>query len=137
MENRILRTILGGIVGSAFLTIINVFLAPIMGVKINLATMLVNQTDIAPTSGWFTCTMIGVLYLVGILFAFAYLFLFREMVTQIGNIYLKGFIYGIVVFLIAELGMILMGDEMKMMTVIVLLLSHLVYAITVVKIINE
>jgi len=107
MENKLGRSILAGIVATAIMTVVGV-IAPYMGLpKMNPAEMLSGMLGVSTVLGWLMHFMIG------IIFAIVYVYLFNPRV-HIHNGAGKGLVYGIVVFVFAQIMMFLMSKMMPM-----------------------
>lgn len=100
---KIKQALLGGIVGTAVMTVI-MMIAPMMGMpEMNPPEMLSVMMGMPIAVGWLMHFMIG------IIFALAYAFLFINVVKKINNNILKGAIFGFVVFIFAQIMMGIMG----------------------------
>jgi hypothetical protein len=107
MANKLGRSILAGIVATAIMTVVGV-IAPYMGLpKMNPAEMLSGMLGVSPVLGWIMHFMIG------IIFAVVYVYLFNPRV-HIHSRAGKGLVYGIVVFVFAQVMMFLMSKLMPM-----------------------
>ena len=132
MKQNILKTILGGIFGTILLTLMALFVAPMMGVKMDPPAMLAMKFHVSMPLGWLMHFMMG------IMFAFFYLVIVRILVGKVTNVWVKGLIFGAVVFVIAAVGMSVMGAMVpSIMGLMALLMAHLVYGMGVVRTINE
>jgi hypothetical protein len=107
MNTKISKSILAGMIGTIIMTIV-MMVAPMMGMpKMSPPAMLANMLDMPLVVGWLMHFMIG------IVFAFSYTYLFAPKV-KIGNIFLKGAIFGFVTFLFAQIMMAVMGTMLPM-----------------------
>jgi len=107
MDSKVSRSILGGIVGTVLMTMI-MFVAPTMGMpKMSPPDMLAGMMGMPIMFGWIMHFMIG------IIFALAYTFLFAPKV-KISSICLKGAIFGFVAFIFAQIAMAMMGAMFSM-----------------------
>ena len=89
MANKFQKSVLAGIIGTILMTIVTM-IAPIMGMpKMSPPDMLAGMIGMPIVVGWVMHFMIG------IIFAFAYTYLFAPKV-KIGNIFLKGAVFGFV-----------------------------------------
>ena len=94
MNTKISKSILGGLVGTTLMTLVTM-IAPMMGMpKMSAPAMLAGMMDMPLAVGYIMHFMIG------IVFAFAYTFLFASQV-KIRNIFLKGAVFGFIVFVFA------------------------------------
>ncbi len=108
MDNRIIRTMLAGIAATAVMTVV-MFVAPMMGMpKMNPAEMLSMTMGFSLTFGWIMHFMIG------IGFAFSFLLIFSKLLSKISNNILKGAIFGFIAFVLAQIGMAMMGLMLDM-----------------------
>lgn len=132
-------SITSGVIATAIMTAF-MFLAPMMGMsKMNPAEMLAGMMGVPVIAGWLMHFMIG------ITFAAGYIFVFYPFV-KIGNKYLKGALFGIAVFIFAQIAMFMMSlvfgemppPEGSMALMIVgSVLGHVVYGIVVALIAKE
>lgn len=107
MNNKIQKTILAGIIGTAIMTII-MMIAPMMGMpKMSPPNMLSGMLGLPVFVGWLMHFMIG------IIFAFAYTYL-CILKWKIQNVYLRGVVFGIIAFIFAQIIMAIMGAMMPM-----------------------
>lgn len=106
MITKISQGIIAGILGTAAMTMV-MFMAPMMGMpKMNAAEMLSMMTGTPVVTGWIMHFMIG------IIFALGYTFIFMDIVKRINNKVLKGSIFGLAVFVFAQIVMAIMGAMM-------------------------
>ena len=107
MENKLVRSILAGVVATAVMTGVT-FMAPMMGLpKMNPAEMLSGMLGVSPVLGWLMHFMIGTI------FAVVYVYLFNPRV-HIHSRAGKGLLYGFIVFVFAQIMMFLMRKLMPM-----------------------
>ncbi len=103
MNNRIQQSIIGGIVATLVMTIV-MFLAPMMGLpKMNIGQMLSMLLGVPVFVGWIMHFMIG------IIFALSYTLIFSKIVARINNKVLKGVLFGLAVFVFAQIVIVIMG----------------------------
>lgn len=108
MNNRILKTMLAGIAATGVMTAV-MFIAPMMGMpKMNPAAMLSMTMGMPIAMGWIMHFMIG------IGFAFSYLLIFSKILGKISNNILKGALFGFIAFVLAQIGMTMMGLMLDM-----------------------
>lgn len=138
MNKKIQSTILAGIIGTAIMTVI-MMVAPMMGMpKMSPPEMLSGMLGMPVFVGWIMHFMIG------IMFAFAYTYLFAPKV-KISNLFLKGAVFGFVVFIFAQIMMALMGMIMPMpamegsmiLTMIGSLMGHIIFGMAVAKTVGK
>ena len=107
MENKLVRSILAGVVATAVMTGVT-FMAPMMGFpKMNPAEMLSGMLGVSPVLGWLMHFMIG------IIFAAIYVYLFNAHI-HIHSRAGKGLLYGFIVFVFAQIMMFIMNKIMPM-----------------------
>ena len=137
MNTKISKSILAGIIGTIIMTII-MMIAPMMGMpKMSPPAMLANMLDKPLVVGWLMHFMIG------IIFAFGYTYLFAPKV-KISNIFLKGAVFGFVVFIFAQIMMAIMGamlpmpkmEGSMMLMMIGSIMGHIIYGMTVSRIVK-
>jgi uncharacterized membrane protein YagU involved in acid resistance len=135
MSEKIKQSLIGGIVGTIAMSIIT-WMAPLMGFpKMSPPDMLAGMFGLPVFAGWVMHFMIG------IIFALAYIFLIQKYLRKIPNRYVKGAVFGIIVFVFAQIMMSIMGavftpvpSPAGSMVLIVSgsLIGHIVYGIVVV-----
>ncbi|HET6243139.1 MAG: hypothetical protein H0V01_10585 [Bacteroidetes bacterium] len=128
------NTLIGGITGTVIMTIFG-YLAPFMGLPgMNPAEMLSMMMGVPNIVGWIMHFMIG------IIFAAFYFYLFINWLKKMDSKWLRGIVFGIIIFIIAQIAMGVMGaimggmpePENMMLMMIASLLGHIVYGIGVV-----
>jgi len=103
MNNKITKTLTAGVVATIAMTIV-MFMAPLMGLpKMNAAEMLSMTMGFPIIVGWIMHFMIG------IIFALGYTFIISKLLFKISNKILNGAIYGMIVFVFAQIAMAMMG----------------------------
>lgn len=123
------KTILGGIVATLAMTML-MLIAPMMGMpKMNTGEMLGGMMGGSVVLGWMMH------FVIGIIFAYAYVLLLNNKLP-IANNYMRGAIYGFIVFIFAQIVMATAGamgmmpempkDNMAMM-IAGSIMGHLVY----------
>jgi len=136
MNKSMKRVIVAGVLATIVMTIITM-LAPMMGMpKMSPPNMLAGMLGMPIFVGWVMHFMIG------IVFAVTYQKLFSSKLP-INNVLLKGAVFGVVVFVFAQLVMKLMGAMMGMpamegslvMQMVGSLIGHIVYGIVVAKVV--
>ncbi len=140
MSNKIKQSIIGGIIATAVMTAV-MMIAPMMGMpKMSPPAMLSMMTGFPIIVGWLMHFMIG------IIFAMAYAFLFIKVVQKVSNNILKGAIFGFAVFIFAQIAMVMMGAMMggmppmegsMMLMMIGSIMGHVIYGITVAMFVKE
>lgn len=139
MTTKIKQAFIGGIIGTAVMTVV-MMIAPMMGMpKMNPPEMLSMMMGFPIVVGWLMHFMIG------IIFAMAYAFFFFNFVKKVSNNILKGAIFGFAVFIFAQIMMAIMGMmftmppmEGSMILVMVgSIIGHVIFGITVTMFVKE
>jgi len=140
MVVKIQKGLVGGITGTAIMSLF-MMLAPMMGMpKMDPAQMLSSMMGFPVLIGWVMHFMIG------IIFAMAYVFFFNTLANKITNKILKGSIFGIAVFIFAQIMMGIMeavlggvppmeGNMVFMM--IGSIAGHMIFGIVVALVVKE
>lgn len=98
MNTKIQKTILGGIIGTAIMSLV-MFFMPLVGLaKMAPQNLLSNMMGKPIYVGWLLHFIIGIIFA----FVYTYLGLFK---WRISNIYLKGAVFGILVFVVGQIFM--------------------------------
>jgi len=140
MKSKIQQSIIGGIIGTAAMTMV-MFIGPMMGMpKMNPAEMLSGMMGLPLMMGWLMHFMIG------IVFAFGYILLLKNLFININKKVLKGTIFGFAVFVFAQIMMAVMGAIMgdmptpqgnMLLMAIGSIVGHIVYGIVVVLFVKD
>ncbi len=134
MNSKISKSILAGVIGTTLMSLI-IFVAPMMGIpKMSPPDMLAGMMGMPIIVGWVMHFMIG------IIFAFAYTYLFAPKV-KISNLFLKGAVFGFVVFIFAQIMLAIIGAMLPMSKIegsIMLIMmgsivGHVIYGMAVSK----
>jgi len=136
MKSRIAQTIIAGFVTTVVMTFIGL-VAPYMGLpRMNAAEMLSAMMGVSLAVGYFMHLIIGTI------FAAAYVFLFNSKLHT-GNRFLKGLLFGLAVFVFAQIMMLLIGMmkpmpvmENKALLMIGSLIGYLVFGVTIALLIS-
>ncbi|CAN5649408.1 hypothetical protein BH11BAC3_BH11BAC3_37550 [soil metagenome] len=137
MITKISKSLLCGIIGTIIMSLV-MFIAPMMGMpKMSPPDMLAGMLGVPSIVGWVMHFMIG------IIFALAYTYLFAPKV-KIGNLFVKGAVFGFVVFIFAQIMLAIMGamfpmPEMEGSMILVMIgsiIGHIIYGIAVSKTVN-
>lgn len=103
MKTKITQAVIGGIIGTAAMSLV-MFVAPMMGMpKMNPAEMLSGMMGVPSSIGWVMHFMIG------IIFTLMYVFLLLPILKKVNGKVLKGIIFGISAFIFAQIAMAVMG----------------------------
>lgn len=139
MTNKIKQAVIGGIVATAVMTVVTM-VAPMMGMpKMSPPAMLSMMMGVPIIVGWIMHFMIG------IIFALSYVFFFHNVVKKVNNSILKGAIFGMAVFVFAQIMMGLMGamtggmpapEGSAVLLMLGSIMGHVVYGIVAVKVIG-
>ena len=139
MTTKIKQALIGGIIGTAIMTAV-MMIAPMMGMpKMSPPAMLSMMMGFPIIVGWMMHFMIG------IIFAMAYAFVFINLVKKVSNNILKGAIFGMAVFIFAQIMMAIMGmmfpmppmEGSMMLMMVGSIIGHLVFGIVTVQFIKE
>ncbi len=136
MENKLKQVILSGIAGTVVMTIVMLWIGPIVGLpEMNTAAMLSMMTGFSVTIGWILH------FVIGIAFAAVYVFLLSKVLKKIGNNLLIGITFGIAAFILGQIGLGVLGalfggmpaiEESMVLVMISSIIGHLVYGVVVV-----
>lgn len=133
MKTKLKQALIGGIIGTAVMTIV-MMIAPMLGMpKMNPPAMLSMMMGFPIAVGWIMHFMIGTI------FAIAYAFFFINWVRKVSNNILKGAIFGMAVFVFAQimlgiLGMFLPMPPMEGSMILMIMgsiMGHVIFGITV------
>ena len=103
MQTKIQQSVLSGIAATIVMTLLMI-LGGIMGLpEMSPPDMLSSIIGISALGGWV------IHFLIGITFAAGYVFVFNGLLKKIQNTVLKGAVYGVVAFIIAQISFPLMG----------------------------
>ena len=139
MQNKIIKSITAGIIGTAVMTLF-MMIAPMMGMpKMSAPHMLSGMLGVPIAVGWIMH------YMIGTIFAFAYAFFFNNVLKKVSSNILKGAIFGFAVFIFAQIMMAIMGRMMPMppmegsmmLMMIGSIMGHIVFGITVAIFVKE
>lgn len=140
MKSKIQQSVVGGIVGTAVMTMV-MFVAPMMGMpKMNPAAMLSGMMGFPIAIGWIMH------FVIGIVFGLGYVFVFEKLVRKINSRVLRGAIFGFAVFVFAQIMMAIMGAVMggipapegnMLLIVMGSIIGHIVYGIVTVFFIKD
>ena len=134
MNTKISRSLVGGIIGTTIMSLV-MFIAPMMGMpKMSPPDMLAGMLGVPSIAGW------AMHFMIGIIFALAYTYLFAPKV-KIGNLFVKGAVFGFVVFIFAQIMLAILGTmlsmpEMEGSMILVMIGSitgHIIYGMAVSK----
>lgn len=139
MNPKIPKAVLAGIAGTGSMTLV-MMMAPMMGFpKMSAAGMLSMMMGVPMVMGWLMHFMIGVV------FSLAYALSFQNMVKGIRSPVIRGVVFGMGVFVFAQIMMAVMGAMMggmppmegsKMMMMMGSIIGHLVFGTVVALIVK-
>jgi hypothetical protein len=139
MQQKIIKTILSGIVATIVMTLFTM-VAPMMGMpEMDPPQLLSGMLGVPIFVGWILH------FLIGIFFAYVYVQFFSLWLRKI-SLALKGAVYGFIVFVFAQVMMALMGAVMgnmpppegsMILMIIGSLVGHVVFGIVVALIAKE
>ncbi|MDZ4709617.1 MAG: DUF6789 family protein [Saprospiraceae bacterium] len=139
MTTKLKQALIGGIIGTAVMTIV-MMIAPMMGMpKMSPPELLSMMIGFPVLVGWIMHFMIG------IIFAIAYALFFINLVKKVSNNILKGALFGMAVFIFAQIMMAIMGmmfpmppvEGSMMLMMVGSLLGHVIFGITVAQFVKE
>jgi len=136
MQNKIQQAVIGGFLATIVMTVMMVIAGAVGMPKMSPPAMLSSMMGFPLTLGWVMHFMIG------ILFAAGYVFFFNHWLQKIQSRVLKGAIFGIAVFAIAQIAMPIlkaafgagnMPEPQGSMALLLMgsIIGHIVYGITV------
>jgi len=134
MNTKIRNSILAGIIGTLIMTLVMLF-TPIIGLpKMSPPEMLSTMIGIPIIVGWIMHFIIGIVFAL----FYTYVCLCKWKIT---NTYLKGVVFGIIVFIFAQVMMSVMAllipmpsvNNALIPTLIASLIGHIVYGIAIAK----
>ena len=106
MKTKISQSLIGGIIATAVMSAV-MMLAAMMGMpKMSPPNMLATMMGVPIIIGWLMHFMIGVI------FALSYAYLFINIVRKINSNALKGVIFGIAAFIFAQIAMVILDAMM-------------------------
>jgi uncharacterized membrane protein YagU involved in acid resistance len=98
MQTKIQQSVISGIVATIVMTLLMVVGGAMGMPKMSPPDMLATMMNVPLAAGWIMHFMIG------IIFAAGYVFFFNKWLKKISNKIVKGAVYGIVVFIVAQIG---------------------------------
>ena len=134
MTTKIKQALIGGIAGTAVMTMV-MFISPMMGMpKMSPPHMLSMMMGLSIVVGWIMHFMIG------IIFAMSYAFILINFLKKINNNILKGLIFGMLAFIFAQIAMAIMGammggmppmEENMILMMLGSIMGHVIFGIVV------
>lgn len=131
MKPNIGKAIGGGAAGTIVMTMMMYFVSPMMGVKMDVAAMLGGMMGAAEPYNMFWMMGMGAHILNGVVI-FPLIYVFALFGILPGDPWLKGLIWGLVLWLISQTGMAMMMDMPmfsggNMMPLMASFMSHAIY----------
>ena len=131
---KIQKSIIAGIIGTAVMTLV-MMIAPMMGLpKMSPPKMLAGMMNAPIFVGWIMHFMIGIIFA----FAYTYLCIFK---WKINNVYLKGVVFGVIIFIFAQIVRMMMGGQMPegSMALAIMggLIGHIIFGMVVAKVVGN
>lgn len=136
MQSKIQQSVVSGIVATIVMTLLMVFGGAMGMPKMSPPVMLAAMMGMPVVIGWI------IHFLIGIIFAAGYVFLFNNWLKKISNKYLRGAVYGIVAFVVAQIGIPVMEsifgsgnipapEGSKALMMIGSIMGHIVFGIVI------
>lgn len=131
--NNFTKSIVAGIVATIIMSLF-MMLSALLGMpKMSPPEMLSGMMETSIVVGWI------IHFIIGIVFALMYVYVISNWLVKIGSLALKGVVFGIIVFIIAQVSMALMGMIMEVpqpdgniiLLAIGSLIGHIVFGIAV------
>ncbi len=98
MQNKIQTSVVSGIVATIVMTLIMIIGGAMGMPKMSPPDMMSAMMGVPVAMGWVMH------FLIGIIFAAMYVFIFSKLLKRISSKYLRGAIYGIIAFILAQVG---------------------------------
>lgn len=134
MNNQFIKAVVAGFIATVAMTLM-MMLAALMGMpKMDPPQMLATTMNTSVVLGWVMHFMIG------IVFALMYTYFFQSLLANISSVLVKGLLFGLIAFVIAQIGMLVMGamfpsmpepQGSRAMMIVGSLLGHLLFGIVV------
>ena len=102
MQNKFQQSVVSGIVATIVMTLIMILGGLIGMPKMSPPEMMSAMMEVPVAMGWVMH------FIIGIIFAAGYVFIFSNLLKKISSKYLRGAIYGIIAFILAQIGFPLM-----------------------------
>ena len=137
MNSKISKSMLGGVIGTVIMSLV-MYVAPIMGMpKMSPPDMLAVMMGMPVIIGWVMH------FIIGVIFSFVYTYLFAPKI-KIGSIFLKGAVFGFVVFIFAQIMLVIIGAMLPMpeiessmiLTMIGSIIGHVIFGMSVSRTVN-
>ena len=139
MTTKLKESLISGIAGTVVMTII-MLMAPMLGMpKMNPPDMLAGMMGVPIFGGWMMH------FVIGIIFAGSYVYFFNPKVKIKSNL-LKGAVFGLAVFVFAQIGMAVMDAMMggmpspegsMMLMMVESIMGHVIFGIVVAMLVKD
>jgi uncharacterized membrane protein YagU involved in acid resistance len=103
MQSKIQQSVFSGIIATIVMTLLMITGAAMGMPKMSPPDMLAGMMKLPVAAGWVMH------FLIGIIFAAGYVFFFNSWLKKISNNILKGVVYGLVAFIVAQISFAVMG----------------------------
>ena len=103
MQTKIKQSVISGIVANVVMTLLMVLGGAIGMPKMSPPDMLAGMMKLPMAAGWVMH------FIIGIIFAAGYVFFFNNWLKKISNKIVRGAVYGVVAFIVAQISIPLMG----------------------------
>ncbi|MFV5689543.1 DUF6789 family protein [Flavobacterium sp. ZT3R25] len=140
MNTKIIQSLISGVIGAAVMSI-EMWVATMMGMpKMNPPDMLSVMLGVPIIVGWL------IHFMIGIIFAMAYTFFFINLVNKISNAIFRGAIFGVAVFIFAQIMLAILGAIMEgtppmegslLLIMLGSIIGHIIFGIVVALFVKE
>ncbi|WP_020568251.1 DUF6789 family protein [Neolewinella persica] len=134
MKNDLFKGLLAGVIGTVAMTAMMMVAGKLGMPTMEPPKMLATTMGVAVPIGFVMHFMIG------IVFALMYVYLFRGMLSKISSAQVKGVVFGIIAFVFAQVGMFMMGmmfssmpepQGNKILMMLAGLMGHILFGVVV------
>lgn len=138
MNQKVSKSLVAGILGTIVMTVVMMILPYLGFPESDPASMLADMFGVSTLVGWILH------FVVGIVFALFYTLLCL-MKRFVSNEHLRGVLFGVIVFILAQVGFVILSNFVTMpepsgdltMMMIGSVIAHIVYGYTVVKTVGD
>ena len=102
MQHKIAQSVIAGVAATLVMTLFMIAGAAMGMPEINPPAMLAGMMNVSLAAGWIFHFMIGVVFAAG------YVFLFKRLLRKISNRLLRGAVFGVIAFVIAQVALPIM-----------------------------
>lgn len=140
MNNELLKGILAGTIGTVAMTVMMMVAGKLGMPTMEPPKMLATTMGVAVPIGFVMHFMIG------IVFALMYVYIFRGMLSKISSAQVKGVVFGIIAFVFAQVGMFMMGmmfssmpepQGNKILMMLAGFMGHILFGVVVATVISR